>query len=65
MLKYIIAYCGGCGISHLITFVISGNLASIGLLGKYQFEEWGRMPGIVVSPEACHDHLVLGRKINP
>jgi L-amino acid N-acyltransferase YncA len=49
--------------SVLIAILLNKNPASIGLLLKYGFEEWGRMPGIALIGEQEADHLYYGKKI--
>ena len=45
------------GFSVLIAILLNRNPASIGLLQKYGFEEWGRMPGIAKIHMQLADHL--------
>jgi L-amino acid N-acyltransferase YncA len=51
------------GFSVLIAILLNKNPASIGLLLKYGFEEWGRMPGIARIDEQLADHLYYGIKL--
>lgn len=51
------------GISHLIAILLSVNNASIALLIKFGFEEWGRMPNIANIPSHPCDHLYFGLKL--
>jgi len=51
------------GFSILIAILLNKNPASIGLLLKYGFEEWGRMPGIAIIDEQEADHLYYGLRI--
>jgi len=51
------------GFSVLIAILLNKNPASIGLLLKYGFEEWGRMPGIALIDEQLADHLYYGIKL--
>jgi len=44
----------------LIAILLGHNEASIALLRKFGFEEWGRMPGIVYFDEVEYDHLYYG-----
>ncbi len=53
------------GFSVLIAILLNKNPASIGLLLKYGFEEWGRMPGIARIEELEADHLYYGLKLDP
>jgi L-amino acid N-acyltransferase YncA len=47
----------------LIAILLAHNEMSIILLKKFGFEEWGRMPGIVVFGDREYDHLFYGLKI--
>ena len=49
--------------SVLIAILLNRNPVSIGLLEKFGFEEWGRMPGIARIDELLADHLYYGLKL--
>jgi len=49
--------------SVLIAILLNRNPASIALLLKYGFEEWGRMPGIARIEEQLADHLYYGLRL--
>ena len=51
------------GFSVLIAILLNRNPASIGLLLKFGFEEWGRMPGIARIFEQEADHLYYGLRL--
>jgi phosphinothricin acetyltransferase len=51
------------GFTVLIAILLNKNPASIGLLHKHGFEEWGRMPGIARIDEQEADHLYYGIKL--
>jgi phosphinothricin acetyltransferase len=53
----------GLGYSVLIAILLNRNPASIGLLNKFGFEEWGRMPGIARIDAHKADHLYYGIKL--
>jgi len=48
------------GFTVLIAILLHKNAASIGLLEKSGFEEWGRMPGIARIGDQAADHLYYG-----
>jgi len=50
------------GFSILIAILLSRNPSSIGLLEKFGFEEWGRMPAIARVDGELADHLYFGLK---
>jgi L-amino acid N-acyltransferase YncA len=47
---------------HLIAILLSRNVASIKLLKRFGFKEWGRMPSILDFATPC-DHLYYGRSL--
>lgn len=49
--------------SILVAILLDKNPASIGLLQKFGFEEWGRMPGIARIDGQQADHLYYGLKL--
>ena len=51
------------GFSVLIAILLNRNPASIALLLKFGFEEWGRMPGIARIDEQDADHLYYGLRL--
>jgi phosphinothricin acetyltransferase len=51
------------GFSVLIAILLDKNIASIALLLKYGFEEWGRMPGIAKIKGQLADHLYYGLRL--
>ncbi len=51
------------GFSVLIALLLNRNPASIALLKKYSFEEWGRMPGIARIEGRQADHLYYGLRL--
>ena len=51
------------GYENLVAILLSCNEASIGLLEKFGFEEWGSMPNIAHTNGGVHSHLYYGKKI--
>jgi len=51
------------GYSVLIAILLDKNPASIALLLKFGFEEWGRMPGLAIIEEQLADHLYYGLRL--
>lgn len=51
------------GFSVLIAILLDRNPASIALLLKFGFEEWGRMPGIARIEDQLADHLYYGLRL--
>lgn len=48
---------------HLIAILLSCNEASIKLLDKFGFEQWGSMPDIADFDGSIHSHLYYGLKL--
>lgn len=63
LLGHSISIAGSFGYTVLIAILLNRNPASIGLLIKYGFEEWGRMPGIARIDGQLADHLYYGLKL--
>ena len=49
--------------SVLVAILLDKNPASIGLLQKFGFKEWGRMPGIAIIDDQEADHLFYGLRL--
>lgn len=64
LLEFGVAVAKKLGYKHLIAILLGHNLASIGLLKKYGFAEWGLMPGIADFDGVQYDHLYYGLTIN-
>jgi len=63
LLEHTIGAAPDYGFSVLIAILLSKNQASIELLRKFGFEEWGSMPGIALIGDQHADHLYYGRKL--
>jgi L-amino acid N-acyltransferase YncA len=63
MLAHAIRVAPDYGCSVLIAILLSRNPASVGLLKKYGFEEWGRMPDIAKIDGETADHLYYGLRL--
>ncbi|MEN8227146.1 MAG: N-acetyltransferase family protein [Bacteroidota bacterium] len=51
------------GFSVLVAILLSRNPASIALLEKFGFSQWGSMPGIASIEDQLADHLYYGLKL--
>jgi len=61
LLKFAIDKASTFDFKHLIAILLSTNTASISLLEKHSFEEWGKMPGIAeLAKGTLADHLYYG-----
>ena len=60
LLDYALNVAPDYGFSVLIAILLDKNPASIGLLHKFGFKEWGRMPGIARIEGQEADHLYYG-----
>jgi phosphinothricin acetyltransferase len=63
LLNHAIGLAPDHGFSVLIAILLDKNVASIALLRKYGFEEWGRMPGIAKIEKQVADHLYYGLRL--
>ena len=63
LMKHVVQVAPSYGFSVLIAILLNRNPASIALLEKYGFQEWGRMPGIASIDEQLADHLYYGLKL--
>lgn len=63
LLNYAVRRASEFNFRSLIAILLEHNQASIALLEKFGFEEWGRMPGIVVFDGVEYDHLYYGLMI--
>ncbi|PEN11265.1 hypothetical protein CRI94_15860 [Longibacter salinarum] len=50
----------GLDFDTVIAILLAGNDASIGLLLRFGFSEWGRLPDLAVFGEDRYDHLIYG-----
>lgn len=53
------------GFDAMIAVLLEGNSGSIGLLNRYGFSEWGRLPQIAQFGTDRYDHLIYGRQLEP
>ncbi len=63
LLSHAIGMARSFGFTVLIAILLNRNPTSIGLLQKYSFEEWGRMPDIAQIDGLLADHLYYGIKL--
>jgi len=61
--RYPVSVAPDHGFSVLIAILLDKNVASIALLRKFGFEEWGRMPGIAKIEKQVADHLYYGLRL--
>jgi len=62
LVKQALAAARNKGFQTVIAILLSGNTASIQLLVKNGFEEWGRLPEIAHFDDVKLDHLYFGMK---
>lgn len=63
MLKELLKIAKRSEITVLIAILLDCNRASVALLEKHGFREWGRLPQIVQLESGAVDHLIYGRKL--
>jgi len=63
LIQYAIDQCPGLQIKNLLALILGINIASIGIMDKFKFERWGRMPAVAeIEGKKC-DHLIFGRNV--
>lgn len=63
LMETLMKYAKDHGITVLLTFLLGSNRASIGLLTKYGFSQWGCFPAVVSLGGGEIDHVVYGRRL--
>ena len=63
LLQHAINVAPACGLSILVAILLDKNPASIKLLKKFRFSQWGSMPGIAIIEKERANHLYYGLKL--
>ena len=63
LLEFSISESINLGYTALVGILLEANIASIELLKKFDFEEWGRMPKIAEIDGSRYDHIYMGKHI--
>ena len=63
LMKHVIRVAPAYAFTVLIAILLSRNSASIALLDKFGFSQWGLMPGIAKIDDQLTDHLYYGLKL--
>ena len=63
LLQHAIHVAPACRLSILVAILLDKNPASIKLLKKFGFSQWGSMPGIAIIGKESADHLYYGLKL--
>jgi phosphinothricin acetyltransferase len=63
LVKHALAACPALGIKHVFAIVLEGNQASLNLLGKMGFEQWGYLPRVADFDGKEVGHLYYGRHV--
>ena len=63
LLEHTVAACPALGIRHLFAIVLEGNQASLRLLEKMGFEQWGYLPRVADFDGKEVGHLYYGRHV--
>ncbi len=63
LIEHTIHQATGAGFTHLIAWLLDHNPASIAILKKFGFTEWGRIPDAAKFPDVVCDHLLYGKKL--
>lgn len=65
LMEHAIKVAPAIGFKTLIAILLAHNEASIRLLEKFGFREWGRMPGVADFNGTERDHLYYGLSLKP
>ena len=63
LVEHALAACPALGIKHLFAIVLEGNQASLKLLAKMGFEQWGYLPRVANFDGNEVGHLYYGRHV--
>ncbi len=63
LLEYGLSLASELGYKFVVAILMGHNNASISILRKYGFSEWGRLPGIAEYDGKWYDHLFYGLKL--
>jgi len=63
LLEFTVRAAKSRGYKNLIALLLASNLRSVGLLKKYNFQEWGRVPDAAMIEGQSYDHLYLGLRM--
>lgn len=63
LIKHALAACPALQIKHLVAIVLEVNQASLRLLEKIGFEQWGYLPGVADFDGRDVGHLYYGRHV--
>ena len=63
LLQHAINVAPAFGLSILVAILLDKNPASIKLLKKFRFSQWGSMPGIAIIEKERTNHLYYGLKL--
>ncbi len=63
LMEYGLSQAADLGFTTLVAILLDCNKASIGILRKFGFEEWGRVPKAARIKGIEYDHLYYGRKV--
>lgn len=59
-----IAYAEANDFTHLLAILLDNNIASLSLLRKHQFRQWGQLPGIVDFGSLICGQYIYGKKLS-
>jgi L-amino acid N-acyltransferase YncA len=63
LVKHALAACPALGIKHVFAIVLEGNQASLDLLNKMGFEQWGYLPQVADFDGREVGHLYYGKHL--
>jgi len=63
LLEHGLSLASELGYRFVVAILMGHNTASIAILEKFGFSEWGRLPGIAEYDAKWYDHLIFGLKL--
>jgi len=63
LMQHAFDYCRENNFTTLLAFLYGHNKQSISFLKKFDFEEWGLLPGVAIVNGKNFDHVIYGKRI--
>ena len=63
MVQHALIEAPSLGFTHLLAILMDVNVASIRLLEKFRFQQWGCLPGVAKFDSAVCGQLIYGREL--
>jgi phosphinothricin acetyltransferase len=63
LVRHALEACPALSVKILMAYVLEWNSASLHLLRKTGFNEWGRLPGVADFDGVACGHVLMGRRV--